>query len=267
MPFKKALLVGINYKGTANELRGCINDVNDMKQVLIRKYGYKEKYILVLTDNTVYKPTAKNIILAWKWLLSDATKFGFPRRKYTLSHEGNFFFHYSGHGAQVWDRNGDEVDRMDETICPLDFRSAGFITDDFIRENLANLVPNNCQLTCVIDACHSESSMDLLWICKANLAGNNQIEKCGQYQATNGVIVMISGCRDAQTSADIIVNHIPNGALTFALLQTLKEANYKLSWEQLLNDTYRFIRTNNLSAQMPCLSFGREVSLQEDVEI
>ena len=37
---KFALLIGINYKGTSNELNGCINDVMNMRDVLIKHFGY-----------------------------------------------------------------------------------------------------------------------------------------------------------------------------------------------------------------------------------
>ena len=36
---KKALLIGINYTGTSNELYGCINDVNSIKE-RITKQGF-----------------------------------------------------------------------------------------------------------------------------------------------------------------------------------------------------------------------------------
>ena len=35
-------------------------------------------------------------------------------------------FHYSGHGAQQRSYSGDEVDGMDETLCPLDFEIWNF---------------------------------------------------------------------------------------------------------------------------------------------
>ena len=37
----------------------------------------------------------------------------------------SLFFHYSGHGSQTYDSDGDEVDGNDETICPVDYNSAG----------------------------------------------------------------------------------------------------------------------------------------------
>jgi len=45
---RKALFVGINYKGQRGELRGCINDVNNIKGFLTQNYGIDE--VLVLTD-------------------------------------------------------------------------------------------------------------------------------------------------------------------------------------------------------------------------
>ncbi|CAN0502487.1 unnamed protein product [Scytosiphon promiscuus] len=41
---------------------------------------------------------------------------------------------FLGHGGSVEDTNGDEVDGMDETLCPVDYPVAGEITDDEIFE-------------------------------------------------------------------------------------------------------------------------------------
>jgi len=42
----------------------------------------------------------------------------------------SLFFHYSGHGGQTRDLDGDEVDGWDEVIYPLDFQKCGHIVDD-----------------------------------------------------------------------------------------------------------------------------------------
>lgn len=52
----------------------------------------------------------------------------------------SLFFHYSGHGGQAADLDGDEDDGFDETILPLDFKTAGEIIDD-VR-------PLSCQTAC-----------------------------------------------------------------------------------------------------------------------
>lgn len=39
--------------------------------------------------------------------------------------------HYSGHGANVPDANGDEADRRDEILCPTDLDWKSPLTDDW----------------------------------------------------------------------------------------------------------------------------------------
>ena len=57
---KQALLIGINYIGTSNQLSGCINDTNNIKDFLKSKCNYNS--FNILTDNTNKKPTKQNII-------------------------------------------------------------------------------------------------------------------------------------------------------------------------------------------------------------
>ena len=38
---KYALLIGINYTGTKHELKGCVNDVNLIKDMLITGFNIK----------------------------------------------------------------------------------------------------------------------------------------------------------------------------------------------------------------------------------
>ena len=40
---KYALLVGINYTGTPNQLMGCVNDAVNMRQQLIENHGFGTK--------------------------------------------------------------------------------------------------------------------------------------------------------------------------------------------------------------------------------
>lgn len=72
---KKALIIGINYFGTKSQLNGCINDANAMSRFLCDKFGYKTNDIVMLTDDQrelVKVPTKANILRAMNWLVSDA---------------------------------------------------------------------------------------------------------------------------------------------------------------------------------------------------
>jgi hypothetical protein len=89
---KNALLIGCNYKSTQYELKGCINDVNNLADKL-KQFSFSTK---ILTDNTLIKPTKDNILKELKNLLI------------TSNPNDLLFFTYSGHGSQTIDKNNDE---------------------------------------------------------------------------------------------------------------------------------------------------------------
>ncbi|KAI9344413.1 caspase domain-containing protein [Obelidium mucronatum] len=97
---RKALYVGINYTGTASALRGCHEDVRAVKQFMDSQAQWES---MILTDipqhrNTNCYPTRQNMINAMYWLVQGAQP------------GDHFFFHYSGHGGQTEDLDGDEQD-------------------------------------------------------------------------------------------------------------------------------------------------------------
>ena len=62
---QRAVLVGINYYGTSNQLAGCINDVHQVANVLRSLYGFPNQNIVILADNlpktSPQYPTKANI--------------------------------------------------------------------------------------------------------------------------------------------------------------------------------------------------------------
>lgn len=46
---KKALIVGISYRSSRNELKGCINDAKCMKYLLLNRFQFPDSSILMLT--------------------------------------------------------------------------------------------------------------------------------------------------------------------------------------------------------------------------
>lgn len=84
---RKALLIGINYYGQKGELRGCVNDVQNVSEHLVSAFGYKPEDMVKLTDdqsNPACHPTKANMIRAMHWLVKDARP------------NDSLFFHYSG---------------------------------------------------------------------------------------------------------------------------------------------------------------------------
>ncbi|KAG7646521.1 Metacaspase-8 [Arabidopsis thaliana] len=140
---KKALLIGINYPGTAVELRGCVNDVHRMQKCLIELYGFANKDIVIMidTDKSCIQPTGKNICEELKRLIASGQS-------------GDFLvFHYSGHGTRIPPgiEDSDDSTGFDECITPCDMN---LIKDQQFRE-MVSRVKEGCQLTIISDSCHS----------------------------------------------------------------------------------------------------------------
>jgi secreted trypsin-like serine protease len=148
-PGDRALLIGIDaYENPKFNLKGSVNDVRNMQQLLINTFQYQGEQIMTLIDA---QATRANILKAFDdWLIRDSA----PRAR--------VFFYMSSHGAQVPDLNGDEEDGLDETLVPYDTRVEtqngkkvlrNQIIDDEIDERLKRIADRN--VTVVIDACHS----------------------------------------------------------------------------------------------------------------
>lgn len=146
---RKALLVGVNYRGTGSELRGCVRDVTFVHHLLTSKFGFQNSDFVVLTDepcgiSNVRKglPTRRIILDSLRWLIANSRP------------GDSLWFSFSGHGSQVRDTSGDESDGFDETILPMDYRKSGHIIDDELYDIVKCVAPG-ARLTVLFDACHS----------------------------------------------------------------------------------------------------------------
>jgi tetratricopeptide (TPR) repeat protein len=68
---RRALLIGINeYKSESLTLRGCVNDVSLIKEILQKKFGFEEADIITLTNGTA---TKLNVLTALNGLANCST--------------------------------------------------------------------------------------------------------------------------------------------------------------------------------------------------
>jgi hypothetical protein len=154
---KKALCIGINYHGQKKELLGCVNDAKNVREFLIRHYGFKSHDIVLLTDDARDPhsvPTRQNMIDAMHRLVQGARP------------HDSLFFHYSGHGGPTPDLEGDEIDGFDEVIFPTDYKKHGVIIDDELHKIMVKPLPEGCRLTALFDSCHSGTVLDLPYMVK-----------------------------------------------------------------------------------------------------
>ena len=217
----KALLFGINYERHEEaRLRGCVNDVKNMSQYLSDKGKYDK--ISVYTDEYSDKRVTGNFII------SKLYKLAIDSHRYNLE---RVWIHFSGHGCSMKDNNGDEIDKKDECILPVDYETKGVITDDLIRR-IFRYFNKNTKVICIFDCCHSGSIGDL----KYEYETEDTIKRINYKSRCSADITMISGCMDSQTSADaynVQGKYQFSGAMTSCLLLSLCKENIIDVYENL----------------------------------
>jgi metacaspase-1 len=241
---KKALLIGINYYDNPSvALKGCVNDVVNMRNMLIDAYGYNSENITVLRDdaiNAVDKPTAANIVKQLGSIIAQSASLK------------EIWIHYSGHGSQISDINGDERDMKDEVIVPADYSQVGLITDDIFF----NIVKQSrCPTVLIFDSCNSGTVCDLMWNFNAVSATRVNVVKTNNTVIINPNIYCFSGCRDEQTSADVYstASQQACGAMSSAIMECLRWNKHNVDVKKLYLDVVSFIKQNGLT-QVPQLS-------------
>ncbi len=268
---QRALLVGINkYQMENSDLSGCLNDVTNIRDSLIKFFGFQADDIRVVTDA---RATKKNIMDRLQWLVKGA-KAG-----------DRMLFHFSGHGSQVRDRNGDELkDKLDEILCPHDMDWDGtYIVDDELRKIFSGLPPG-CALEVLLDSCHSGTgTRELLGLaqlppelsfkprflrppidiqCRVDLElpitrllrGSNPAPKT--LPPIPEYLVLFSGCRDNQTSADALIGGNYNGAFTHYFCKHLRDVKGKITRSELLKRLRASLKFNDFD-QIPQLEASK----------
>lgn len=253
---RKALLVGLNsYPDPANHLNGCVNDVLATSKVLQEAYGFDETSdIRMLVDK---RATTAAIVERLHWLVD-------------RSRPGDILvFHYSGHGSQVRDRHGDELDDgLDEIICPYDLDWDEPFTDDDMHEIVKELSPG-ANLTIVLDCCHAGTGLrdapasgvpmrsrclvpppDILHRTRPH------IEDCGTdrrltmtrgprelklrrfaARAADRGAILLAACRANQVSADAWIDGDYHGAFTYFLWKAAEQGRFNLPYTELIRRT------------------------------
>jgi len=129
------------------------NDVPIIKKALLNQ-NFKEENISVLLNEAA---TRNGILSAIETL------------KAKLKPGDIVVIHYSGHGQQIFDNNGEEIDGKDEAIVPYDalvrytsnYKGENHIRDDELGNiiaNFRNTLGKDGQLLMLLDSCHSGSS-------------------------------------------------------------------------------------------------------------
>lgn len=232
---KHALCIGINnYPGTRMDLQGCVNDANDWSAALVGR-GFAVRLLLDA------HATKAALVRAMADLVGGAAT------------GDSLVITYSGHGTYEPDADGDELDGLDEGLCPYDLRAAGALLDDEIRAIFALRKPG-VRLTLISDSCHSGTvtraappDPDAEGPCPRFLPMGNWLPESRLPRTASGALpsrvdaaigpspwqsailkqqgdLLLAGCREGPNnfSYDARIGGRYNGAFTHYALKTLK---------------------------------------------
>ena len=156
---RRALLIGINDYSASDirtptqpaapgrewpDLRGAVNDVQTLQEMLVLLYGFQHHDIVTLTDQSATRAAILESLE--RHLVATSAK------------DDVLFFYYAGHGSQVRNSRSDEPDGLDEAIVPADSRlGAPDIRDKELRRSFNRILDRGARLTVLLDACYSGS--------------------------------------------------------------------------------------------------------------
>lgn len=219
---KKALIVGINDYAQS-PLTGCIADAMDVRSILSGLPGPVQLPNFGFACTTLLNRAAatKTAILAALRALIAGTVSG-----------DSLVFYFSGHGSQVRDVNGDESDGWDEVLCPGDWPA--YVSDDDLRA-VFNLLPAGVTLDVFLDCCHSGTGTRVIsgdgstCVTRSlpplviDMPRKHRGKKTRAYVPVPTLKHSLwAGCKDSQTSSELMINGQVRGAFTYYLTKALR---------------------------------------------
>ena len=204
-----------------NEIEKTDGAIDDNVESKINKQEYdeiiKELYGEVNKDDTVLDASFFSIVKSLKQFNK------------ILTENDSLFVYFSGHGGNIKDENGDELDKKDEIILPSDF-SKHTVTDDLIK-NIFKTVKGS--LFFMIDACNSGSICDLKYKydIKEKVFIENIVDTEDQEKLHNTNILSLSSCEDNKEAYEMKYEISPDifkihSSFTYKLFKYLN-SNYK----------------------------------------
>ena len=226
-PVRRALLIGIGKYQVLPRLPGSKNDIDLVHQVLVSRYGFAENHIRIVQDE---EATRAGVLAALNRIVKEAGP------------KDVVYIHYSGHGSQVQDLNGDEPeDQLDETIVPADGRTEGVpdITDDELDTILAQL--KTTQAVVVLDSCHSGTATRGLEVRVRSVPPDDRVALYKKTGITTRAIVpvnlhpyvLFSGAASHEEALDGPVDGRYHGFFTHSLFKSLQSAPMAASTREI----------------------------------
>ncbi len=127
-----------------------------------------------------------------------------------------------------------------------------------LTSRFKNNLKKDVTLFVLFDCCHSGTILDLKYQYLDSTNYDTVTENDVNLE-TNGDVFMISGCMDAQTSADAYINSMYQGAMSWALLDTINNL-INPTWKEVITKMRNTLKSSKFT-QIPQLSSGKALDL------
>lgn len=265
-----ALLVGVQqypHLAPHEQLAGCENDTQLIRQLLTDRFGFRDSDIVVRTNEAA---TGQAIREEFSRLVQRVRSL--PAEAGTAQ----VVFHFSGHGSQVPDQpegdpNCDELEGLDETLVPYDATKQGGaedIRDDELHDFLDQLCADGkARVWTILDCCHSGTGArgatrfrSLERGSALPLAPEQQRQRRVTPKRLPDGAVLLAACRANEKEPEYEEEKQSYGLLTRFLAQALNQADAvsRLSYDALRESLEVHYRLAGVSqAPTPQLEGGR----------
>lgn len=268
-----ALLIGIDRYmpnqlpdgGHYPDLGGCVRDISHVEQMLRNTLGLTDDRIIKLvapvgnaSESEAERPTYENMVAAFKKLTAQAQA------------GDQVYIHYSGHGGRTptlfKELKGESG--LDESLVPTDIGSKGtrYVRDVEMSHLIKGMTDKGLLVTMVLDSCHSggatrgmgggavrgipsvdtterptdsdvatNEELAQTWRAVTGNQTRNVNSMSGWLPTMNGY-VLIAACRANELANEFAFDGKErNGALTYWLLNALKQNGSGLTYRMLYN--------------------------------
>ncbi len=245
---KHALLIAIqDYSNTAfSSLNGPINDINLTKGVLRQRFGFQNEDFIILKDA---QATHTGIENAFKTLI---------QRVHT---DDLVYIHYSGHGSQTRDLNGDELRGFDETWVSFGARLSNDsldkdnydVLDDEINAWLAAIAAKTENIILVSDSCHSATvSRGQGVTLSRGVEADKRPHILGKLSYVDSKAgIRVGAARDNESAIEFRNGADSYGLFTWHWLQNLQQAQAGDSWYDVFQRTFAQVTAQRGITQQP----------------
>ncbi|HME05628.1 MAG TPA: caspase family protein [Bryobacteraceae bacterium] len=242
-------LKGRPTRSKISDLEGAVNDAEQLRQLLINKYKFEAKNIILLKESDA---TADHILAALQTHLVDAAKPG----------DVSFFF-YAGHGSRIRNTLTKNPSGMDSTLIPADTLLG---VPDIRSKELANIYmqarKKNVDVTVIEDSCFSGGGTRGVRPASRNRFADSDDQVSvsetidGPLPEEQGVL-FLSASQDYQPAQELDDGRLgAHGAFSWALLQALSSAGENERIDRVFQRT-RALMQSKVNDQEPVMLQSR----------